>query len=111
MTVPFEARLEVVAEPGAEDRRWIEVGFPRAGERASSAATPPSTGCRWTFRPRSRVARRFLGCRTCGGTSTFDTIAPGFTQMLFRRRGITIPRDAGPQMRWEGFVARREHGA
>jgi cell wall-associated NlpC family hydrolase len=24
--------------------------------------------------------------------------------MLFRQRGVTIPRDAGPQMRWEGFV-------
>jgi cell wall-associated NlpC family hydrolase len=24
--------------------------------------------------------------------------------MLFRQRGVVIPRDAGPQMRWDGFV-------
>jgi len=36
--------------------------------------------------------------------STFGFDCSGFTQMLCRRRGIAIPRDAAPQAAWEGMV-------
>jgi len=39
-----------------------------------------------------------------GGTSSLGYDCSGFTQMLCRRRGVPIPRDSGPQARWEGVV-------
>jgi cell wall-associated NlpC family hydrolase len=49
------------------------------------------------------LARRFVGLPYLwGGTSTLGFDCSGFTQLLYRRRGIEIPRDSGPQSRWEG---------
>jgi gamma-D-glutamyl-L-lysine dipeptidyl-peptidase len=105
MTAPYEASLEVVSEPGGEDRRWIEVLLPdgrRAWlQRGDAAFDPGALDIPATI----ALARRFLGLPYLwGGTSSFGYDCSGFTQMLLRRRGITIPRDAGPQMRWEGFA-------
>ncbi len=105
VTAPFEARLEVVSEPETESRRWIEVRLPdgrlawiQRGDVSLDRATLdiPAT---------IALAGRFLGIPYLwGGTSSFGYDCSGFTQMLMRRRGITTPRDAGPQMRWEGFA-------
>jgi cell wall-associated NlpC family hydrolase len=96
LTVPFESRLEVVAE----GPRWLQVRLPdgRAAwlQRGDVASDVDQTVV--------ELARRFLGLPYLwGGVSTFGFDCSGFTGMLLRQRGVIIPRDAGPQMRWEGF--------
>ena len=55
---------------------------------------------------RSSLRKRFLGLPyTWGGTSSFGYDCSGFSQMLCRRRGLNMPRDAQPQADWSGVVA------
>jgi hypothetical protein len=104
ITVPFETRLEVIAEPPGDDR-WLEVRLPddRSGwlQRGDiSFATEPLS-----IATAIELSRRFLGLPyTWGGASSFGYDCSGFTQMLCRRRGTTIPRDADVQAAWQGMV-------
>ncbi|MBZ5669742.1 MAG: C40 family peptidase [Acidobacteriia bacterium] len=105
LTLPFEARLEVVVERENDGGRWIEVRLPdeRSAwiQRGDVDLNP---------RPRSgketiELAKRFLGLTYLwGGTSSFGFDCSGFTQMLVRRRGVEMPRDADLQAAWEGVV-------
>lgn len=104
LVVPFETPLEVVAEPNTEERRWIEVRLPddrRAWvQRGDVVFERPPLDIKQTV----NLALRFLGQPYLwGGKSSFGFDCSGFTQMLYRQRGIYIPRDAGPQSRWAGF--------
>ena len=109
ITVPFDTRLEAIAEP-EDNWRWIEVRLPddRAGwlQRGdvSFDAQPLS------IEAAIELSRRFVGLPyTWGGTSSFGYDCSGFTQMLCRRRGTLIPRDADVQAAWQGVVpVRRE---
>jgi cell wall-associated NlpC family hydrolase len=50
------------------------------------------------------LSKRFLGLPyTWGGTSSYGNDCSGFAQMLCRRGGVGIPRDAQPQAHWEGM--------
>ncbi len=103
LTLPYGARLEVTGEPEAEDRRWIEIRLPdrRAAwiQRGDARFNNDALSIGETI----ALARRFAGLPYLwGGTSTFGFDCSGFTQMLCRRRGVTIPRDAEPQARWDG---------
>jgi cell wall-associated NlpC family hydrolase len=105
LTVPFETRLEVIAEPEEREARWLEVRLPddRSGwlQRGdvSFEAKP------LTVEAAIALSRRFLGLPyTWGGTSSFGYDCSGFTQMLCRRRGVLIPRDADLQAAWNGAV-------
>ena len=85
-----------------------------AGSRSACPTTAPD-GCR---RATSRVnprklsisetlefSKRFLGLPyTWGGTSSYGYDCSGFSQMLGRRRGVSMPRDAQPQADWSGVV-------
>ena len=104
LTLPFESRLEVVAEPEEEKQRWIQVrladdrpAWVQRGDvtlETRTAAVPEII----------ELAKRFLGLPyTWGGTSSFGYDCSGFTQMLCRRRGILMPRDAQPQADWSGM--------
>ncbi len=105
LTVPFEARMEVAAEPENDARRWIEVRLPDGRRAWLQRGDVAFTEARLDASGAVALARRFLGLAYLwGGTSAYGYDCSGFTQMLFRQRGVTIPRDAGPQMRWEGFV-------
>jgi gamma-D-glutamyl-L-lysine dipeptidyl-peptidase len=103
VTVPFETKLEVIAEP--EGQKWIQVRLP--DDRSGWAQTGDLV-----FDPKPidipamlALSRKFLGLPyTWGGTSSFGYDCSGFAQMLERRRGVMMPRDAQPQAEWSGVV-------
>jgi gamma-D-glutamyl-L-lysine dipeptidyl-peptidase len=102
ITAPFETRLEVTAEPG-EHPKWAAVRLPDG-----RAAWAQFGDLEFNPSPLSAVeavefARRFLGLPyTWGGASSFGYDCSGFMQMLGRRRGLSMPRDAQPQSEWSG---------
>jgi gamma-D-glutamyl-L-lysine dipeptidyl-peptidase len=105
ITVPFESRLGVVAEP-KEDARWLQVRLPddRGGwvQAGDISLVPKALSIAETL----EFAKRFLGLPyTWGGTSSYGYDCSGFSQMLGRRRGVTLPRDAQPQADWSGVIA------
>ncbi len=104
LTVPFESRLEVVAQPPGQ-ARWLQVRLPdgRAGwvQTGDIAFDAKPLGIPEML----EFSKRFLGLPyTWGGTSTFGYDCSGFAQMLVRRRGLLMPRDAQPQADWSGMA-------
>ncbi|MEO8596538.1 MAG: NlpC/P60 family protein [Candidatus Solibacter sp.] len=106
ITLPFESRLEVVADPTDPDHRWYQVRLPddRAGwVQAGDITLAPK---RMTIPEMLEFSKRFLGLPyTWGGTSSYGYDCSGFSQMLGRRRGVSMPRDAQPQADWSGMAA------
>jgi len=102
VTTPFETRLELVAQPD-EQPNWLQVRLPddRSGwVQLGDVTLDPKL---LTVPEMLELARRFLGLPyTWGGTSSFGYDCSGFAQMLCRRRGIHLPRDAQPQADWSG---------
>ena len=101
LTVPFETRLEVVEEKPEENGRWLAVRLPddRKGwvQRGDLVFNPKIHEVPELI----ELSRRFLGLPyTWGGTSSFGYDCSGFAQMLVRRGGILMPRDAQPQADW-----------
>ena len=105
ITIPFESKLEVIGEP-AVDARWLQVrladdhaGWVQAGDVTLAPA-------RLTIAETLEFSRKFLGLPyTWGGTSSYGYDCSGFSQMLGRRRGVNLPRDAQPQAEWSGVAA------
>jgi hypothetical protein len=103
LTVPYETRLEVIGEP--EGQRWLQVRLPddRPGwvQLGDLTFDPKPIGITEML----ELSKRFLGLPyTWGGTSSFGYDCSGFAQMLCRRRGFTLPRDAQPQADWSGML-------
>jgi gamma-D-glutamyl-L-lysine dipeptidyl-peptidase len=101
LTVPFETRLEVT---GGSDR-WLSVRLPddRGGWiQSGDVALAPR---KLSIPEMIELSKRFLGLPyTWGGTSAFGYDCSGFMQMLCRRRGVLMPRDAQPQADWNGMA-------
>ena len=86
----------------------------RAGIRSACRTIAPAGSRPAISRSRPRklsiaetleLSKRFLGLPyTWGGTSSFGYDCSGFSQMLGRRRGLNMPRDAQPQADWDGAV-------
>jgi len=105
LTLPFEACLEVVAEPENDGGRWLEVRLPDGRsawiQRGDVNLHPRPLNVKETI----ALAQRFLGITyRWGGTSSFGFDCSGFTQMLVGQRGILMPRDASAQAAWTGAV-------
>jgi cell wall-associated NlpC family hydrolase len=104
ITVPFESRLEVIGEtPG--DARWLQVRLPddRSGwVQTGDVSLDPK---KLSLPEMLEFSKRFLGLPyTWGGTSSYGYDCSGFSQMLQRRRGVALPRDAQPQADWSGLI-------
>lgn len=105
LTLPFESKLKVI-DPKEKDStsRWIKVSLPdgREGYIQRGDIT-------FNFKPVTndemcKMSERFLNLPyTWGGRSSFGYDCTGFVQMLYRQRGIFLPRDSKDQMEYEGF--------
>lgn len=106
MTVPFESRLESVEGGANHDAGWLNVRLPdqsTAWIQTGDVIRDPKP---LTIAQSIELAKRFLGVPYLwGGRSSFGYDCSGFTQMLLRRRGINMPRDADLQAAWDGVVA------
>lgn len=103
LTVPFETKLEITDEPERENGRWLQARLPDQRLAWVQRGDLDFTPARLSIPEMLDLSRRFLGLPyTWGGTSSFGYDCSGFAQMLLRRRGILMPRDAGPQCEWEG---------
>jgi gamma-D-glutamyl-L-lysine dipeptidyl-peptidase len=98
-TLPFEVYLEIAAEPEEENQRWIQVrlvdGTLAWIQRGNVQVNPPLLQEGEIL----ALSHQFLGLPyTWGGTSSFGYDCSGYIQMLFRQRGIILPRDARDQI-------------
>jgi cell wall-associated NlpC family hydrolase len=138
LTVPFETRLEVAPVEVMPDSAApaSATSASAAPEKASPPAATPDAPSEWLklylvdgatgwvqsgdvafdVKPISltemlALSKRFLGFPyTWGGTSSYGYDCSGFIQMLERRRGLSLPRDAQPQADWSGVEpVERDH--
>lgn len=102
--VPFEARLEVIAGPVGDDDRWLQVRLPDDRTAWIQSGDVMFSVRKLNIPELIDWSKRFIGLPYIwGGTSTFGYDCSGFTQMLCRRRGYSLPRDSGPQADWPGM--------
>lgn len=106
LTVPFETKLEIVNEAEDEEQtKWLQVRLPD-DRHVWVQHGDVGLGVKQLSIPQMiALSKRFLGLPyTWGGTSSYGYDCSGFTQMLYRRRGLLMPRDAQPQADWTGFM-------
>lgn len=116
VTVPFETRLELVADAKAKDAKpapegWLQVHLPDLRNAWVQAGDVTSDPKPLSIPESIDLAKRFLGIPYLwGGSSSFGFDCSGFTQMLLRVRGINMPRDADQQAAWNGVTpVERKH--
>jgi gamma-D-glutamyl-L-lysine dipeptidyl-peptidase len=104
-TVPFETRLDVLDEKRNEEGLWLQVRLPDGAMgwvQYGDVSLDPRT---LDIPQLVELSRRFLGLPyTWGGSSALGYDCSGFTQMLCRRGGVNLPRDAQPQADWQGMT-------
>jgi gamma-D-glutamyl-L-lysine dipeptidyl-peptidase len=106
LTVPFESRLEVVAEGKGDDAGWAQVRLPDQRTAWIQNGDVNRNSQPLTIAQSIALAKRFLGLPYLwGGRSSYGYDCSGFTQMLVRSRGINMPRDADLQAAWQGAEA------
>jgi gamma-D-glutamyl-L-lysine dipeptidyl-peptidase len=108
LTLPFESKLEVIQVPRertTDKNHWLQVRLPD-----DRSAWVQSGDVAFDVKPVDipqmlALSKRFIGLPyTYGGTSSFGYDCSGLAQMLYRRRGVTMPRDAYLQAAWSGVA-------
>lgn len=106
ITIPFQSKLEVVADGTGSNDGWLQVHLPdlkTAWVQQGDVISEPKP---MTISESIELGKRFLGLPYLwGGRSSFGFDCSGFTQMLVRARGIHMPRDADQQAAWKGVSA------
>ena len=103
LTLPFEARLEITGRDPQE--RWQPVRLADGRSGWIQAGDVSFNGAPLSREEMLALSRRFLGLPyTWGGASSFGYDCSGFMQMLERRRGVMLPRDAHAQANWSGMA-------
>jgi cell wall-associated NlpC family hydrolase len=105
LSVPFDSKLELVGEKDDESERWFEVRLVNGSKAWVQHGDVTLDPAARTIPELTELSRRFLGLPyTWGGSSSFGYDCSGFTQMLCRRGGVEIPRDADEQAAWSGMT-------
>jgi hypothetical protein len=105
LNLPWEARLEVIFGKVDEGGRWLQVKLVTGQTAYTEQGNVSADLAPLTIDQTIQLARRFLGVTyTWGGASSYGFDCSGFTQMLVRQRGVTMPRDTGAQASWSGVV-------
>lgn len=105
LTVPFETRLQLIAEGTGDNSRWLQVRLPNDDSAWIQIGDVNLQPHPLTIPESIALGRRFLGVTyTWGGRSSLGYDCSGFTQMLVRNRGINMPRDADLQATWSGVA-------
>ncbi len=106
LTIPFESRLEVIADGSGSGAGWLQVRLPDLKTAWIQSGDVVSDPKPLTIDESIALAKRFLGLPYLwAGRSSFGFDCSGFTQMLLRARGIKMPRDADQQAAWKGVSA------
>jgi len=114
VTIPYGVRLERASEVADAANKvtaktshegWIQVYLPdrrNAWIQENDVVADPKA---MSISESIELGKRFLGLPYLwGGRSSFGFDCSGFTQMLVRARGITMPRDADQQAAWSGVL-------
>lgn len=105
LQLPWESILEVDEQPNPPDARWLKVKLVDGRAAWVQRGDVGTNATPLTIDETIALAKRFIGVTyTWGGVSSFGFDCSGFTQMLVRRRGIEMPRDADIQASWTGVV-------
>lgn len=105
LTVPYETRLETVdSKKQQSGERWLQVYLVDGGTAWVEEAAVTVHSEKLNVEKTIEHAKRFVGLPYLwGGVSTYGFDCSGFVQMLGRRRGVNLPRDARLQVHWNGF--------
>jgi hypothetical protein len=115
ITIPFESRIEVIADGDGSDAKkkdakgshegWLHVRLPDKRDEWIQAGDVVPNPKPLSIPESIELAKRFLGIPYLwGGSSSFGYDCSGFTQMLVRARGMIMPRDADKQAAWKGVI-------
>ena len=105
LELPWESLLEPAADKTKNTARWLQVTLVDGRAAWVQRGDVTENDSPLSIAQMLELAHKFLGITyTWGGVSSLGFDCSGFTQMLERRRGIEMPRDADLQAAWSGVM-------
>jgi len=103
MTLPYDALVAILSS--SDGGKWLQIRLPDRRSAWVMAGDVSEGPLALTIDESVALAKRFTGVTYLwGGVTSFGFDCSGFTQMLIRRRGVIMPRDASPQAAWDGVA-------